>query len=367
MAGTLIMGSSHNIPADVSAIERELRRQWEEHPFNESVIRTHTLNLVIVSRTDPVPTEAIAHLTEAHPCRVIVIEMSADVATMDAHIASSCLLTHTGASCLAREEVRLRTPVEVPSQKLERVVTSLLVPGLPTFLWLRGESEIESPMLIRLSAHCDRIVLDSADYRHALSGFTALQRAISGGRLPAVADMAWSRTAPWRGLTAQFFDSRRCAEFATHIREARIADLTRHRVSSDSLLIAAWLARQLRWQPIGARQTLNQEEHRIVFQRAAQTCEIQFISHDGNGCGLQSLQLIAAGGKEATFSIQQTPDAAGLITTTQLGTQQRVQRTVRSHKLSVTEMLSRELSSAGHDTLYEQVLSVAAEMVRTAS
>lgn len=359
------MGISHNISADVSAIERELRRQWQEQPFGESVVRTRTLNLVIISRTDSVPPEVIAQLTEAHPCRAIVVDLSAEVATIAAHVASSCILTHTGASCLAREEVRLRTPVGVESRKLESMVASLLVAGLPTFLWWRGEPDVNSPVLTRLSAHCDRMVVDSADSRHPLSGVVALHRAISGGRLPAVTDLAWSRITAWRELTAQFFDNRQCAEFANHIRQARIADLTRDGMSSDALLFAAWVARQLDWHPIRL-QAPRQEEHRIAFQGAGEPCEVQFISHHGTGRGLESVQLIAPGNNKATFSVERTADAAGLITTTQLGTQQQVQRTVRNRSLDVAEMLGRELWSTSRDTLYERVLSVAAEMAGTA-
>ena len=359
------MGLLHNIPADVSAIERELRRQWQEQPFSELVVRTRTLNLVIVSRTKPIPPEVIAQVTETHPCRAIVVDLSAEAGTIAAHVTSSCLSTHTGASCLAREEVRLRTPMEVESKRLESIVASLLVPGLPTFLWWRGEPDVASPILIALSAHCDRIVLDSGDYRDSLSGIAALHRAISGGRLPEITDLAWSRVAAWRELTAQFFDSRQCAECTAHSRAARIADLGGAVVSSDALLFAAWVTRQLDWHPISP-QAPSQEEHRIACQRAGKICEIQFISHDGNGRGLQSVQLIAAGGKEATFSIERTADAAGLITTTQLGAQQRVQRTVRNRKLNLAEMLGRELSSASRDRSYERVLGVAAEMVGTA-
>lgn len=356
------MSLSHDIPADVSAIERELRRQRQEQPFGESVVRARTLNLVIVSRIEPVPPDVIAQLTEAHPCRAILIDLSPDVAAIAVRVSTSCVLAHTGTACLAREEVRLRTPVELESHKVESMVTSLLVPGLPTFLWWRGEPEVDNPVLIRLSLHCDRIVLDSADHRHPLSGVAALHRAISGGRLPAVTDLAWSRITAWRELTAQFFDSRQCAEFAAHILQARIADLGgSDGVSSDSLLFAAWIARQLQWRP-SRPPVPRPEERQLEFQCAGKACQIHFISQDGPGRGLQSVQLIATGTKEATFAIERTTNAAGLITTTQLGTQQRVQRTVRNRCVDVAEMLGRELSAAGHDALYEQVLRVAAEM-----
>ncbi len=360
------MGLSHNIPADVSAIERELRRQWQEQPFGESVVRTRTLDLVIVSRTDSAPPEVIAQLTEAHPCRAIAVDLSTEVTTIAAEVSSSCVLTHTGTSCLAREEVRLRAPAEVENQKLASIVVSLLAPGVPTFLWWRGEPDVISDTFRRISAHCDRVVVDSAEYGDPWLGLAALRRAISSGRLPAVTDLAWSRITAWRELTAQFFDSRQCAEFATHIRTARITDLgSSDGVSSDSLLFAAWIARQLDWRPIRP-QAPGQEEHRIAFQRGGRACEIQLISHDGTGHGLRSVQLIAADNEEATFSIERTADTTGLITTTQLGTQQQVQRTVRNRKLNLAEMLGRELSSTSHDTLYEQVLSVAAEMVGAA-
>ncbi len=366
MAGVVKMDlSAINIPADASAIARELQRQWQNQAPGASVLRTRTLNLVIVSRADPVPPAVISQLAEAHPCRAIVVDLSSGITALDAQVSSSCILAHTGAHCLAREEVRLHAPTEVESNKLESIVASLLVPGLATFLWWRGEPAVDSGIFRRLAARCDRIVLDSTEYEDPWSGLAALQRAISERRwVTAITDLAWSRITAWRELTAQFFDNRTCANYPARIRIARIAG-GGSRLSSGAVLFAAWIARQLGWQTSGVSMP-GPGVHHLTFQRDGNPTEIELITHHDARPGLRFVQLIAGDDRNARFSIERTADGTGLVTTSRLGAQPQVQRTVRCRTLNAAEMLGLELSSVSRDTLYEAVVSVVAEMMGAA-
>lgn len=363
------MGLSNSIPADVSGIERELQRQWQAHAFRNPVVRTRSLNLVVVSPGDETPTGVIEQLTEAHPCRAILINMGAKTPDFLAEVSSSCAVAHAGAGCLTREEVCLRVPYEVESGKLESVVVPLLVPDLPVFLWWRSRPDLENELFTRLASHSDHFVLDSAECEDPWMGLVGIGHAIAGRRWrAAVTDLAWSRITAWRELTAQFFDNRQCAEYPAHICAVSIACGNGGRLPADAVLFAAWIARQLEWRATsetGASASGPSRNQRLMLGRNGNRREIGFVLDRSAARGLQSVRLNAESDKDATFVIQQTSNRSGMTTTTRLGAQKQIQRTVRRGVLTLAEMIGSEISRSSRDMLYEQVLGVVAEILRT--
>lgn len=363
------MGLSNSTPADVSSIERELQRQWQAHASSEPVVRTRILNLVVVSLSDETPKEVIELLAEAHPCRAILIDMGARVPDFRAEVSSSCAVAYTAAGCLAREEVRLRVPHELESGKLESVVVPLLVPDLPVFLWWRGRPDLENELFTRLVAHSDHVVLDSAECEDPWMELADIGHAIAGrGWRAAVTDLAWSRITAWRDLTAQFFDNRQCAEYPVYICAVSIVCGNDGHLPADAVLFAAWIARQLGWRatPGTVASASGPGGHqRLALERNGSGREIGFVPDRAAAHCLQSVRLNTEGDKDAMFAIQQTANRGGLITTTRLGTQKQIQRTVRSRVLNLAEMIGCEISLSSRDTLYEQVLGVVAEILGT--
>jgi glucose-6-phosphate dehydrogenase assembly protein OpcA len=360
------MAFANNIPADVSSIEHELQQQWRIHASTRTVVRTRTLNLVIASPETQMPAELVEQVTQAHPCRVLVLERTREPSKLHAEISTSCASAQSGTSCLVREEVRLLAPAQLEGGKIESLVVPLLVSDVPVFLWWRGTPDFTSELFVRLAAHANRVILDSSEFKSAWSGLTEIARAISSQSWRArISDLAWGRMTIWRELTTQFFDNRRCGEHPQHIRLARIAYGGGDHLPADAVLLAAWVAHQLGWraaQPTQVSAATRNTHFRLALQRDGDQREIEFVSDGAAPPGIASLQLVAEGERAGLFTIEHTPDYHSLVTTSRLAGQEQVQRTVRSRISTLPEMIVRELSLTGRDVLYEQVLIAMSEI-----
>lgn len=112
------------------------------------------------------------------------------------------------------------------------VVLPLLISDLPAFCRWRGEPTWGSTALTELASVCDRFVVDSNEWTQLPTAYGRLTELFAG---PAVSDLAWRRTLPWRARLAELWPG--------------IKSVKRLRVEgpkSDALLIAAWLRSRLR-------------------------------------------------------------------------------------------------------------------------
>jgi glucose-6-phosphate dehydrogenase assembly protein OpcA len=111
------------------------------------------------------------------------------------------------------------------------VVQPLLVSDLPVFLRWRGECPWGAPELEELVDVADRLIVDSAEWPTAESGYRRLAEVFD---LAVVSDIAWARTEPWRVAVASFWPDVSRAE------RIRIAG-----PRAEALLLWRWLATRL--------------------------------------------------------------------------------------------------------------------------
>ncbi len=118
------------------------------------------------------------------------------------------------------------------SQAPASIVHPLLISDLPTFCRWRGEPDWGSQELEQLVQVCDRLVVDSAEWRSPATGYDRVAELFGE---TAVSDIAWGRTRAWRG---------RLAELWPGIGKAKTLSVTGPR--ADALLLAGWLRSRLR-------------------------------------------------------------------------------------------------------------------------
>ncbi len=112
------------------------------------------------------------------------------------------------------------------------IVQPLLISDLPTFCRWRGEPPWEAPELEQLTGVCDRLVVDSSEWRGLPGGYERLAELFE--RI-AVSDIAWGRGREWRG---------RIADLWPGIAKAERVAVTGPK--ADALLLAGWLRSRLR-------------------------------------------------------------------------------------------------------------------------
>ena len=112
------------------------------------------------------------------------------------------------------------------------IVQPLLITDLPTFCRWRGLPPWGKPELEQLVDVCDRLVVDSSEWRGLPRAYTQLAALFD--RI-AVSDIAWGRSLAWRG---------RLASLWPEVKAAKRVSVTGPK--ADALLLAGWLRSRLK-------------------------------------------------------------------------------------------------------------------------
>jgi len=218
----------------VAEVERKLARQrcrQEADALPE--LRTSTMTHVVWAPPQWVgrAKRVLAGLAERHPSRTILLVpepgrrsgVEADAAIRDFEI--------PGGREVLSEVIELRLRGEVARHPAS-VVLPLLISDLPAFCRWRGQPDWGSPALAELVDVCDRLVVDSSEWRSVPSAYQLLATLFPR---VAVSDIAWRRTLHWRAALADRWPGIRAVERVTVEGPA-----------ADAQLLAGWLRSRLR-------------------------------------------------------------------------------------------------------------------------
>jgi glucose-6-phosphate dehydrogenase assembly protein OpcA len=223
------------------AIEVALRRLLRDrHAANPTLAPARVLNLIVVvdrSLKDDVASR-LERVGRYHASRAILCAVEDGRDTLDAVAVMSYEESPGGSLTVVHEKVEIDMgPAHLA--RLDTIIDPVLVPELPTMLWVpHGYEEAAGTLMPML----DAILMDSDDHDDPSAGLARAARC-----LPEVyvVDLAWLRTTPWRERLAASFDlpDRRAA-----LRE--LEDVcVRHRPTSaaSAALLIGWLASRLGW------------------------------------------------------------------------------------------------------------------------
>lgn len=234
------------------------------------VVRLSVLNLVSACIDVPsadLASQAVGRVAERHPLRAIIIVAEADGPSgIEADLSLQCSIA-SGAQVCA-EQVRLTVNGE-PALHLASVVTPLLVPDIPVFLWLVGSPPILQAFGSDAIAICERMIIDSGAYTDAAATLRTLADELrTSSDAIAISDIAWERSLSWRRLIAQSFDGEGMRPFLHHIDRVDI-ECSGDRISAQGWLLAGWLSSRLRWSEAprivtGARPADGVDDHDLV-------------------------------------------------------------------------------------------------------
>ena len=176
--------------------------------------------------------KTLAGLEERHPSRTILLlpePRRADRVVINVSMHSYAM--HGVSREVTSEVIELRLGgkrAKVPGS----IVQPLLIADLPTFCRWRGLPPWGEPELEQLVDVCDRLVVDSSEWRGLPQAYTKLGKLFD--RI-AVSDIAWGRAVGWRGrLAAEWPEVR------------KIKKLSVTGPKADALLLAGWLRSRLR-------------------------------------------------------------------------------------------------------------------------
>jgi glucose-6-phosphate dehydrogenase assembly protein OpcA len=276
--------------------------------------------------------------------------------------------------------------VELPSAALP-----LLVSDLATFVWWRAEVELADKVFADLMRAADRLVIDSAEFENPLRDLARTDKLFSEhmAERVGISDLNWARLTSWRGLVADFYDVPAYQDSLDRIESVRIEyvgpESAPESVAPQALLVAGWLASRLGWQ-LADEPPLHEDAATISFRfrsrgpiasdaaaepRASDraiTIELSRVEQGDRKPGrLASVELRASGDKPeaaaASFLVSRSADNLHLIAEAQLGANTHRGRVLPVRNRSAANLLSRELEILCNDQIYQEAVSVAAEMI----
>ena len=334
----------HAVNRVLAAMHRDMLRT--SGALEGGAVRLSVLNLVAacvdVASADQA-TQAVGRLGAKHPARaIIVLADPTGAEQIEADLSLQCAAVDSAQVCA--EQVRLLVGGKA-AYHLASVVTPLLVPDIPTYLWLVGAPPLRQAFGQDAIAICERLIFDSGEYEDALGTLRTLATEVDVlGDAVALSDVAWERTRVWRQHLAQSFDGEEVRGFLRGITHVEI-DCSGTTVSAQAWLFAGWLASRLRWESAGAPAVVARSgpvEHVDEHQLAAVTVRCQVQGH------------------RATVTIERRPGALHGVIDVDGGI--RAERTVPVADRDAVDLVGSLLESGGEDPVYRAALRAGARL-----
>ena len=360
---------------DAARLERELSAMWAEVSGGDGsagVARACALNLIVYAGGPEERAEVDALLDEVierHPCRalVLVADREKEAAGLEAYISTRCQLTPRGAKQICGEQIT----IEASGAAVETAWTAvapLLVPDVPAFLWWKDIPHYDDRVFERLAALADRVVIDSASFDHPHFDFIRLSEILKAGRLR-LSDINWGRLTSWRSLVAGFWDVADYRPALAQVTRVRVVydppDRSPGEIAPKALLAVGWLASCLGWEPQPGGRVDPEGGARFLLRDGERQVELE-LAAGGNAAGrdgmITSLTIGTAAGDE--FHVELRPGESRLETWARAGGGHTVGRVLGFEARSEGRRLSAELDILSRDTLYEQAVACAAQMLK---
>lgn len=337
----------HAVERELAQLHRVMLRSGGEEA---RMVRLSVLTLVAVCTDDDgarSAEEVLTRLAQAHPARaIIIVGDPAAVGGIEADLSLHCVADRGGAQVCV-EQVLLRVPGERRGH-LASVVTPLLVPDVPVYVWLVGAPTLEGAFGHQAVAVAERLIIDSGAYPDPASTLARLadEDAAQQHPLPIV-DLAWARTRPWRELLAGAFDGTDMRPFVRSIRSVEVVS-NGDVPSTQAWLVLGWLASKLGWPDASGPAV------------AAVTGR---VDGDVPGHDLLGLELSCAlDGHQATVSIRRT--AGTLACTIDVDAGLTASSSVAFPTAVMVELVLRQLDDAAPDRSYPAALHRGAVLAR---
>jgi glucose-6-phosphate dehydrogenase assembly protein OpcA len=134
--------------------------------------------------------------------------------------------------------------------RLPSCVATLCATDVPTTLVWLGRVHADDPVFEPLARDAARIVLDaSLGSLGSLANVVYWARARAAADRPGVADLTWTRLAPWQELCARLFDEPRLRPLAGAVTRVTLAQsgVPGAPLGNEGALLLGWLATRLGW------------------------------------------------------------------------------------------------------------------------
>lgn len=306
-----------------------------------------------------------------NPCRVISLcpTLGKDQG-VTAQVSAYCPVQRHGSSSsrlICCEYITLRGT----KQALERVsgvVSSLMIPDLPKFVWWKATPNPEQDLFQALSTTCNCLIMDSSFFSDPESEFIKISDLIEEETY--IADLNWHRLFPWQELTAAAFDppERRLA-----LQEIdQIAIDYEKGSAAQALMFLGWIASRLEWQPVRCKVTGGDYDLQHIYFKNPNGREIEAelaaipTADWGEIPGDLTALRLTSTNPEADCCTILCSETTGCMRMEAGGGAQscRTEQVTALSDQKAEFLLSQQLQRWGREILYEESLEVTTQILR---
>lgn len=186
-------------------------------------------------------------IANQNPCRIITLCPTLGEDTgVTAQVSAYCPLQNNkeeGLICC--EYVTLRG-TKAALERVSHLVTSLLIPDLPKFVWWKATPNPEQELFKHLSCCSNCVIVDSCYFSDPESELLKMQELVDQETY--IADLNWHRLSPWQELAAATFDPPE--------RRMSLGDIDQITLdyekgnAAQALMFLGWFASRLQWEPV---------------------------------------------------------------------------------------------------------------------
>jgi glucose-6-phosphate dehydrogenase assembly protein OpcA len=337
--------------------------------YHDRIITTHDIHALAVEKDVDnrgyVVTDAIAN---TNPRRIITVCPSVGEDTgVGAQVSVYCPMKKQYLhSLVCSEYITLRGTPDALERNGESIA-NLAVTDLPRFLWWKDTPAPNKPLFQQLAHQAHSVIFDSADFINSETDLVQLCTILAEG-MPVI-DLNWRRIAGWQELTAEAFDP--------PARRKDITEIDRVDVNyelgnpAQALMFLGWLSSRLQWQPTSYTHSGGDYDLR----------EIDFVAPDGRKIHTELAGMPTADSGEipgdimgvrlnstnprANCSTVLCSEVAGCMQMeTKGGTQTaRVEEVTSLAERNAEDLLAEYLQRWGRDLLYEESMTVVAQIL----
>jgi glucose-6-phosphate dehydrogenase assembly protein OpcA len=269
-------------------------------------------------------------------------------------------------SLVCSEYITLRGTPDALERNGESIA-NLAVADLPRFLWWKDTPAPNNQLFQQLAHQAHSVIFDSAEFTTSEADLGQLCTILAEG-MPVI-DLNWRRIAGWQELTAEAFDP--------PARRKDITEIDRVDINyelgnpAQALMFLGWLSSRLQWQPVSYHHSGGDYDLR----------EIDFVAPDGRKIhtelagmptadsgeipgDIMGIRLTSTNPKANCSTVLCSEVAGCMQMETRGGTQTaRVEEVTSLAERNAEDLLAEYLQRWGRDLLYEESMTVVAQIL----
>ena len=303
-----------------------------------------------------------------NPCRVITLAPTlGDDEAITAQVSAYCPIQKAGnASSICGEYITLKG-TKASLDRVGDLVSALMIPGLPQFVWWKATPNPEHELFRKLAASCNCLILDSSYFSDPEAEFVKMQALVESDTY--VADLNWHRLSVWQELAASSFDA---PERRMALGEVDLITIDYEKGNpAQAYMFLGWFASRLGWEPVSFTETHDDYDiTTITFTNAAgRKIEAELagvpIADAGEIIGdLLGLRLASTNPNANCFMIL-CSETTGCMRMESGGSAQtsRTEQVTTVNDQKAEFLLTQQLQRWGRDVLYEESLATTAKIL----